>query len=117
MCPLSKLHPASNGGIGLRAKPLIAVTILTAGLIAAAGGPVDARAPLALMNTTPSEPIRLYCRTTGAPARGPLIAFPPLAVAEGMASQVSERAQAGLNEIEAMYGELIREQRRLAKAH
>jgi len=38
--PLSKLHPASNGGIGLRAKPMIAVTILTAGLIAAAGGPV-----------------------------------------------------------------------------
>ncbi len=38
--PLSKLHPASNGGIGLRAKPLIAVTILTASLIAAAGGPV-----------------------------------------------------------------------------
>jgi hypothetical protein len=42
--PLSKLHPASNGGIGRRAKPLIAVTILTAGLIAAAGGPVDAGA-------------------------------------------------------------------------
>jgi hypothetical protein len=81
--PLSKLHPASNGGIGLRAKPLTAVTILTAGLVAAAGGPVDARAPLALMNTTPSEPIGLYCRTTEAPARGRLIAFPPLAVAEG----------------------------------
>jgi type IV secretory pathway protease TraF len=59
------------------------VTILTAGLIAAAGGPVDARAPLARMNTTPSEPIGLYCRTTEAPARGRLIAFPPLAVAEG----------------------------------
>jgi type IV secretory pathway protease TraF len=38
---------------------------------------------LALLNTTPSEPIGLYCRTTQAPARGCLIAFPPLAVAEG----------------------------------
>ena len=93
------------------------MTILTAGLIAAAGGTVDARAPLALMNTTPSEPIGLYCRTTEAPARGRLIAFPPFAVAEGMASEVSERAQAGPDEFEAMYGELIREQRRLAKAH
>jgi hypothetical protein len=34
-----------------------------------------------------------------------------------MASEVSERAQAGPDEFEAMYGELIREQRRLAKAH
>jgi hypothetical protein len=34
-----------------------------------------------------------------------------------MASEVSKRLQAGPDEFKAMYGELIREQRRLAKAH
>jgi type IV secretory pathway protease TraF len=93
------------------------VTILTAGLIAAAGGRWMRGRPLALMNTTPSEPIGFYWRATQAPARGRLIAVPLLAVAEGMANEVSERAQAGPDEIEAMYGELIRDQRRHAKAH
>jgi type IV secretory pathway protease TraF len=57
-----KLHLASNDGFGPRAKPLIVMTIGTAGLIVAVGGLVDARAPLALINTTRSEPIGLYWR-------------------------------------------------------
>ena len=72
---------------------------------------------IALINTTPSQPIGFYWRATQAPARGRLIAFPLLAVAEGMANEVSERVQAAPNEFEAMYGELIREQRRVAKVH
>jgi hypothetical protein len=39
-----KPHPASNGGIGPRARSLIVMTIGTAGLIAAVGGLVDAGA-------------------------------------------------------------------------
>jgi len=58
---------------------------------------------IALMNTTPSQPIGFYWRATQAPARGRLIAFPLLAVAEGMANEVSERVQAAPNEFEAMY--------------
>ena len=102
-----KLHLASNGGFGPRAKPLAAVAILTAGLIAAAGGLVDARAPLGLVNTTPSEPIGFYWRTTQAPARGRLIAFPPPAVAAKVGDGHLARLHSFLKAVGAVGGDTV----------
>lgn len=81
--------------------------LIATGLIAIWSSLAAPGAPLALINTTPSEPIGLYWRTTQAPGPGRLIAFPPPIEAAHVADGHLARLHSFLKIVDAGGGDVV----------